>query len=204
MRYVKNNKKTLFSQCDVVIQRIEDPSIKTYSILSHCNTIKESVAKIKDERVVGKTGRRGSELKCISPLGFYYTKSSYYGHNDVYYKEVGTREKFIINFDGGYYEISYLRSMNGVSIGHETRPWDLIGNGMSDHFIHDLEKVMNGIVEFLYTNKDYQKNEIEGFKNHVFTSLFGSPDGIKTQTNDGKILSHGFDLKYSFRKRKES
>ena len=34
--------------------------------------------------------------------------------------------------------------------------------------------------------------------------LFGYEDGPKIQPNDIKILAHGFDLKESFRKRKES
>ena len=34
--------------------------------------------------------------------------------------------------------------------------------------------------------------------------LFDDKDGYKKQTNESKILSHGFDLKESFRKRKEN
>ena len=34
--------------------------------------------------------------------------------------------------------------------------------------------------------------------------LFGDEKGPSTNYNDIKILSHGFDLKESFRKRKES
>ena len=34
--------------------------------------------------------------------------------------------------------------------------------------------------------------------------LFADKDGYKQQTNESKILAHGFDLKESFRKRKES
>ena len=37
-------------------------------------------------------------------------------------------------------------------------------------------------------------------RNKVFTDIFGSPKGIRYQTNEEKILSHGFDLKTSFRK----
>jgi hypothetical protein len=37
-------------------------------------------------------------------------------------------------------------------------------------------------------------------KKEIFTDLFGYPDGPKYQTNEEKILAHGFDLKTSFRK----
>ena len=36
-------------------------------------------------------------------------------------------------------------------------------------------------------------------KREIFTDLFGYPEGPKYQTNEEKILSHGFDLKTSFR-----
>ena len=38
----------------------------------------------------------------------------------------------------------------------------------------------------------------------IMKDLFDDKDGYKKQTNESKILSHGFDLKESFRKRKES
>ena len=37
----------------------------------------------------------------------------------------------------------------------------------------------------------------------IYTDLFGDKNGIRFQTDSEKIMSHGFDLKYSFRKEKE-
>ena len=39
--------------------------------------------------------------------------------------------------------------------------------------------------------------------NRVFKELFGNVNGPRFQTNEEKILAHGFDLKTSFRKDKE-
>ena len=208
-RFIKERKKNLFSQCDVIVQKVEDKDVDVYFIHSSTTTFTRGEQREKDERIVGNAGKGGRRVKCISPLGFYYYKDINNAHTKVTYKEQGTRRKYIIKFVGGYYEISYLTSFNNTTIGHETRPWDLVGNGIADHFIKDLEKVMNDIVSFLRDNVGYtpsvgySKKDIDEFKYNVFVDLFGDPDGMKAQTNEGKILSHGFDLKMSFRKRKE-
>ena len=206
-RFIKDKKKNLFSQCEVVVQKIDDNTIDTYSIISSSTCFKRGEQRTKDERIVGNAGRGGYRVKCISPLGFYYYKDRNNSKDEVTYKEHGIRKRHIINFVGGFYEISYMTSFNNTSIGHETRPWDLVGNGIADHFIKDLEKVMNDIVAFLHDNiglDGYTKKNVDKFKSEVFIDLFGDKDGMKAQTNEGKILSHGFDLKMSFRKRKES
>ena len=45
---------------------------------------------------------------------------------------------------------------------------------------------------------------VEETKKSVMKDLFGNEKGPSVNYNDIKILSHGFDLKQSFRKRKES
>jgi len=202
---ITEKKKILFSNCEVIVEKYDNHTIDSYSITHgesffHVGERKEI---INGDRIVSKEGKWHNRIKCKSPLGFYYYK----GESDIRYKtsydECGRRKIYIITFDGGRYEIKYLVSYNNTSICHETRPWDLSGNGMPDHFIKDLEKVLNDIVDFMYGTKLYDKEKISEFKNDVFTDLFGFPSGMKTQTNEGKILSHGFDLKMSFRKRKE-
>lgn len=203
---VIEKKKILFSNCEVIVEKYDNHTIDSYSITHgesffHVGERKEI---INGDRIVSKEGRRGKKIKCKSPLGFYYFKNESDIRYNTTYDECGRRKKYIITFDGGRYEIKYLVSYNNTSICHETRPWDLSGNGMPDHFIKDLEKVLNDIVDFMHGTKLYDKEKISEFKNDVFTDLFGFPDGMKTQTNEGKILSHGFDLKMSFRKRKET
>ena len=200
---VREKRKILFSKCEVIVQKIENPTINGQLIYSNTITFQKGEEIVRDERVVSRVGKGGRELKCLSPLGFYYYKSESSLNNKKKYQEEGIRKVYRIEFQGGYYEISYLTNRNNTSIGHEIRPWDLIGNGIEDHLISDLEKVMNNIVAFLHENK-YDEEKINEFKHDCFCDLFGSPEGVKTQTNEGKILAHGFDLKTSFRKRKES
>lgn len=203
---VIEKKKILFSNCEVIVEKYDNCTIDSYSI-THSESffyVGERKEIIDGDRIVSKEGRRGKEIKCKSPLGFYYFKNESDIRYNTTYDEYGKRKRYIITFDGGRYEIKYLVSYNNTSICHDTRPWDLSGNGMPDHFIKDLENVLNDIVDFMYGTKLYDKEKISEFKNSVFTDLFGFPDGMKTQTNEGKILSHGFDLKMSFRKRKET
>ena len=49
-------------------------------------------------------------------------------------------------------------------------------------------------------NQTRYVGDLTNVKKEIFTDLFGYPDGPKYQTNDEKILAHGFDLKTSFRK----
>lgn len=201
MANVIEKKRTLFSQCDILIQKVQDHLYRFNGITHTSISFERGIKDIKDDRVVCRVGKGGRMFKCISPLGFYYYKDASETANYKKYEDNGIREKYMISFKGGYYELSYISSFNGTQIGHETRPWDLSGNGMPDHFIKDLEKVINGIIDYMIENK-YDNESVQEFKTKVFIDLFGSVDGVKTQTNDNKILSHGFDLKTSFRKRK--
>ena len=205
MKQEIDNSKTLFSQGGILIKKFINRNITNNNYIHSSEipiTTNEELPTIKsDNRIVGKIGKHPTVFKCVSPLGFYYYKNERCYNNNSY-KEIGLRQKYWFCLDGCSYEISYLKKYNDTSIGHETRPWDLVGNGMSDHFINDLEKVLNQIIDELHGNK-YDKEKIKSFKDNIFIDLFGDVDGIKIQTNDLKILSHGFDLKTSFRKDKE-
>lgn len=201
--------KILFSNGQVIVKKITRPAsfqkglkifrTSTKSIERFTTPISISAPPKVDERVISSDGEW---CKCVSPLGFYYYKRDYKFQKNGY-KTVGMRVTHRIWCDDGYYDISYLSEYNETHIGHETRPWDLYGNGMPDHFINDLEKVIKNIVDFLYNNK-YDKNEIDKFKTSIFMDLFGSIDGtIKNYTDIMKLEAHGFDPVISFRKEKE-
>ena len=201
---IREKRKILFSKCDVVVAKVEIKGWCGTGIQSNRIVFKKDEKVIKDDsRVVCYTGKGGRIAKCISPLGFYYYKNINNIKTKTVYGEEGVRYKHIIGINSGYYEITYITKLNSTSIGHETRPWDLIGNGIEDHLIHDLERLLSNLIVSL-EDYGYKKDDLKEFKNTLFIDLFGSADGIKTQTNEGKILSHGFDLKESFRKRKES
>ena len=163
-----------------------------------------------------------------SPLGFYYTKVTEPQREQTQY--VSTTKKiwrFYVQ-NSVTYELIYYTEYNGVKVGFETHPWELADNkSVEDHLItaliNDLETIISDTSskervdedklnpkgrwdrENYYSShegietKRFVGNLIE-VKKEIFTDLFGYPDGPKYQTNEEKILAHGFDLKTSFRK----
>ena len=152
-----------------------------------------------------------------SPLGFVYSytettggywESEYYGEgiDTTYYK-------CNIYLGNKIYSLVYPTKYNEQCINAEIRPWELLDGCMSDHFVNDLLAELNKIIEEIKDNGikeaeyelEYIKNKsISDWKCELYTSLFGYKDGPKYQTNDEKILSHGFDLVTSFRKQKSN
>lgn len=163
------------------------------------------------------------EEKKESKLGFYYVQkyyreSKYIGA--VENKKGLTVKKITINLTTEQYTLSYPIQYAGSTIGIEERPWDIApgSKGMEDHFIAALLKETNKFFDIIFDNKIdktkekqdwYHRNEekhinTKELKKEVFIDLFGYADGPKVQPNNIKILAHGFDLKESFRKRKEN
>ena len=164
-----------------------------------------------------------------SPLGFYYyTINKKRVPTEKGKKIIETNKTAILNkrfeiYGPNYlYIIQYPHSYNNVHISEDTRPWDLTdNNGMEDHFIMDLKNLLDKIFEVCQNDKinlvknyknywwethndeQYSKRPIGELKIEIYKDLFGFKDGPKMQTNEEKILSHGFDTKISFRNRKE-
>jgi len=165
------------------------------------------------------------EERCISKLGFYYTKRTYI-HNNRYfeidessYRTINTlsfRDRsgdiHIFSFYSRYGENSASRTEDGL------RPWEICerDNNMPDHMLTALWKDANDFFTEMeaYDNKVYfttgsiygaakKDHDLYSVKKDVFEYLFGSIKGIRFQTDMEKIISHGFDPKYSFRKDKE-
>ena len=165
-----------------------------------------------------------------SKLGFYYYETI---HHDAKKQEVKYNDKFgfakfktyTFQYDNKRFILSYPVSCGDVSINKETRPWDILPGykGIVEHFITDLYKEVNKFFEIAEVNKvAYRIKErtfgyngtpeeytsdmswIYDVKKRVIIDLFGDENGQTINYNDIKILSHGFDLKESFRKRKES
>jgi len=165
-----------------------------------------------------------------SKLGFYYYQNI--EHNEEPQKIINhdkydgaTYKKLVFKFNDKRYEMIYPIKCGDISINRETRPWDLLPGttGIEDHFVTDLyrevirffnicedEKIkyryqpvkyaFNGSREYQYSNDMSWVNDI---RKEVLRDLFGDENGPTINYNDIKILSHGFDLKQSFRKRKE-
>ena len=152
------------------------------------------------------------EIKHESPLGFYYITKEWKKYETKRSKSVIYR-KYIIWLENSKYEleypIKYQDNDMDQSINIEMRPWDILPGytGMPDNMITALVKEANNFIDLLF---EYKKS-LEGLKlspelqgKSIMKDLFGYEDGPKIQPNDIKILAHGFDLKESFRKRKEN
>lgn len=85
---------------------------------------------------------------------------------------------------------------------YDNRPWDIIPGykGIPDNSIKALEKSLSSFWSALM---DVKEDGMEEKKNQIMTDLFGNPDGPIMTSDKVKILSHGFDPKTSFKKRKE-
>ena len=134
-----------------------------------------------------------------SPLGFYYNatvlhKGSAIRSYDIHYVIV------TIKADNVYAYIKYPVKCHDTEIDYNSRPWDIcIGDKeMKPHFIKALEASINKVFWYATIIKTWKRS-----KDKVFKDVFGSVDGYTTESNEVKILSHGFDPKVSFRKRKE-
>ena len=169
-------------------------------------------------------------IKRESPLGFYYYQTVHHKEENakfIFNNKFGgaTYKKFTFKFDNKRFELTYPIKCGEVGINKETRPWDILPGykGMPDHFIIDLFKEVNKFFEVAEVNRiAYRKSDerwymgnkvpaeyakdmswIYDVKKQVMIDLFGDEKGPSTNYNDIKIMSHGFDLKESFRKRKE-
>ena len=71
-------------------------------------------------------------------------------------------------------------------------------------FLNEVESLKYPIIE-PHTRYNDHDRPISFFdlKNKLMVDMFGSIKGPRFQTDEEKILSHGFDLKESFRNRKE-
>lgn len=220
----RERKITLFSRNLVKIEKtfgidFEKRREPTFSLFKNEATTYEG-----DAPISGHYEKGGyKEIKKESKLGFYYThkfyvKSGYVGGSDN--KKGLTIKKITVNLDTEQYVLSYPIQYAGSHIGIEERPWDIApgSKGMEDHFIAALLKETNKFFDIIFDNKIdktkekqdwYHRNEekhinTKELKKEVFIDLFGYADGPKVQPNNIKILAHGFDLKESFRKRKEN
>lgn len=135
-----------------------------------------------------------------SPLGFYYKSVEAVKYDEETKLGVGVHYHTI--FVSTYhteYKIRYPISCNDVKIGFDARPWDIVigDKTMPEHFIKALQKVLDEIFVRAASIKHWERS-----KEKIYTELFGNPKGYTTLDNNIKIVSHGFDPKESFRKRK--
>ena len=169
------------------------------------------------------------EVKKKSPLGFYYMSKEIIRSGGNHEIKDGAVSRTIVTIPmpgekNTYYQIKYVTQYDDNKIGGEDglRPWDIYpgDKNFDDNMVESLVK---DVTEFFDIAKNggitsFSKNlyspysistgspttiNLNTVKNTVFTELFGNQNGPRFQSNLEKILAHGFDPKYSFRKDKE-
>ena len=226
-----SKKKTLFNKNHISVEEISIDTVRdvTY-IYQNIDQIDNKYATSSflfyPKREKDKYNIKTIEEIKESPLGFYYKQEKTIKELKSKYKEKEF-DRYPILYKSHYiygpkynYLIKYPYNYNESYIGTDIRPYDIADtNGIEDHFIFDLKKILDTVFEICSkdkinlkeTKRDYfnsSKNEYEKFqigelKKEVFIDIFGFPEGPLAQSNNDKILSHGFDLKESFRKGKE-
>lgn len=194
----------LFNKNHIKIEKgISD---KKNSSLSSCCIVSE---KKSSQCTKNETYRR---IKCKSPLGFYYTKTEHLHEKDDSFtiKDI----KITLPSEVAY-RITYVTECNGSRVSVDSRPWDIVCDGsLSEHYIKTLYDIINNIINeikyykipiyyrfYTYDHSTVCK-DVSYFRDEINNELFGNKKGIRFQTDSEKIISHGFDLKTSFRKRK--
>ena len=210
---VREKTKTLYSRNGIRIVKTENlqRNIRQNVYKKWCFEETSRIERLENVEVNNHSGEY-VETKHESPLGFYYTTKEWKKYETKIPKSV-TYRKYIIWLENSKYELEYptkYQSNDMVqTINIEMRPWDILPGytGMPDNMITALVKEANNFIDLLF---EYKKS-LEGLKltpewygKSIMRDLFGYEDGPKIQPNDIKILAHGFDLKESFRKRKEN
>ena len=220
--------KYLFRKNHIEIFKIENPDIPIPKI----PTFEQVTSALHYKRYCGYLDQKREEYKTIkkeSPLGFYYTKKVKVSQLRNYQPaKTGSVSRTIVtiplpNEDNTYYQIKYVTEYEDNKIGGEDglRPWDIYpgDKDFPDHMLDALVKEVNDFFNIISENDitSFSKNpsslsygvrdnmiDTHFVKTTVFKELFGNINGPRFQTNEEKILAHGFDLKYSFRKDKET
>ena len=213
----KENKKVLFSRNRISLTSEDTISQDAYvcSDIGLPNSLSSDDGRYEKRT---KTIRKKVTRKCESPLGFYYFKDEFIekevdepvDNSHVYIYEIYLVSKHHI------YKLIIPRCQGSIRISVDTRPWNIVSGykSLSDNLIQDLFNILESIFFELQNDKAYvafkNNNKLEKsserlgqFKNKLYLSIFGNSKGPIQQTNSEKILSHGFDLKTSFRKDKE-
>lgn len=209
----KEKKLTYFSRNGVRITKILYVDMTKDSNKGDNGWVKVStIAQIIEKGNPGVKEKAHDEvIKRASELGFWYNKVIHYSDRIVGQEPDKRALIFTLSLlkNGTRWSMEYPKSYNGVDIGVNARPWDLLPGyqGMPGHFVDDLYReavkfldTIEGIGEFFSSTR---YSSWDSLRQNIMKDLFGPSGKPEIQPNDIKILSHGFDLKESFRKRKE-
>ena len=207
---IKIVKKTLFSKNRITLVREENPELESESYVYNKGGISSSLGS-DDGRYIKKT-------KTVKEEVYHQVEDQKENNNQSVY--LGGALMVTKRYT---YNLEFPTSQGGVHISVDTRPWMIVSGykSMPDHFVQDLYNDLEAIFGELYSEKAivkyYKRNYDDSwhdefvsssqglgeFKNNLYLTLFGNTKGPRYMTDSEKILSHGFDLKTSFRKPKE-
>lgn len=226
---MRTSKKTLFNKNHILIEEYSNEKNDISYVTTNSTSLSKDYLNPNRYSDIGYYKTVQEKIRKESKLGFYYyttiTKKVPTEKQNKILKTDKTAilyKRFEIYGPRYHYVIQYPYAYNNVYISQDTRPYDLTDkNGLDDHFIKDLKEELDKIFEVAYNDKielvenhknhwwethndeQYLKKPIGEFKMEIYENIFGFKDGPKFQTNEEKILSHGFDTKISFRNRKE-
>lgn len=223
----REKKTYLFHKNHIEIFKIENPEIPIWKspvyehvvMNTYIHTYLFHDNKTKDEKY--------RMVKKESPLGFYYIKKEKISKETKPFE--GRISRTIVTFPvnkeaNTYYQLKYVTEYDENKTGGEDglRPWDIYpgDKGFPDNMLTALIKEVTTFFNNAEYIKEFSKNpdsyyyggyyhgklmpiSVNDVKREVFKELFGNENGPRFQTNEEKILAHGFDLKTSFRKDKE-
>lgn len=217
---MKTTHKTLFNKNHILFE-VYDTNIHQQSYI--CLEKQHNISNKTDLIFNKKPKKQTIEIvRTKSPLGFYYDKIIY--NTEPASRSTDSRNTcmkiWTFYIGSKTYKLSYYIEYNGTRVNQEIRPWDICegDKSMPDHYVDALLSELNNMFADIKVLKskdilDTSSYEVRSWnrfnkynikdndkKRELFTDLFGYPEGPKYQTNEEKILSHGFDLKTSFRK----
>ena len=218
----------LYSRNGIKISRIDYLDMTKYTNIMYANKcIKDSFTSVIENKELIKGKPAWTEhIRHESPLGFYYYVDVYHGAtSDQLIQYTAHFVKYIAGYGTSRYEFIYPTKFRDITINRETRPWDLLPGykGMPDHFINDLYKEINKMLDVWETERipyriskasynEWSRQDekyaedmswINDVRKDIYLDIFGDKNGPSVNYNDINIVRHGFDLKESFRKRKE-
>lgn len=214
--------KRIFNKNHITIEQIEHPEYCPYpeDMVVYENQTVSGPKYIWDyPKVIERTIRK------VSKLGFYYDQHiKEYERSKSDRNKNDVREWIIINYkhEDTLYRLKFLIAWNENKVikrEDSLRPWEIAegDHSLNDNMLKSLESDMNSFFErisfFKITsigkrdNNSYKMDNFRGniseLKYEIFEYMFGNKNGIRFQTDMEKLLSHGFDPVYSFRKDKE-
>ena len=212
---------TKFNKNHITIEEIEYPEFCPYPI----NAIVYETYHTSGPRYYWDPEKKIEKvIRKVSPLGFYYNKIETEIVRQSDRNKSDVREWIVLSYrhEDTLYRMKFLTKWDDIAVyGREDsiRPWEVApgDKSLNDNMLNALENDVKNFftnAELFKINTVYKRTDWRGqtedyhgsltdLRNEIYKYLYGNIKGIRFQTDMEKLLAHGFDPKYSFRKDKE-